>query len=551
MNQIRLGKGKNINSVNQDSYINKSLDNTIRSIPVNDFERVLDLENLYNLERNVCEKYRLSFTINPVLTNVLTNLGVNGLSIFNNIEFRGLMNPLNNGINQKTIITYKESVNKHLIYENGWAGYYTYNGLSSDCFLNKLMPNDDVLALNNGQDTRNWFFNLYYIHDHQNLPNSGLSVIHSENVDYGGRVFKMFLSPINHNLNIGDRVYIGNIGTSSGVYTIYDVGNYDNELKQNYFVVELPTTDPISDLSNVYFRKSINGFLSSYYYRKLKRITNTNGTPFGINSYKISEMGYAKNVYGDTISQLIFNTDIDITNLVDNRKRRPMELILGVFKNRFSSNGVGVFTNLKSGLNLNYTGYFSNTIIDVRKINPLNYNHTMDSIINYNQDDLIYDVAEFNNYECKEYSLNKINYRFNTINREEDSNVTVTDHEATYNLGKRYEGYYYDPFYSIQIREESEEVYEGDEFDELPFHSVEYSEAMYRWREVLQKTDSTIQYPFVNGYHYINTDIILKQKRQDPFNKYGLFHNSFPFDRGGSSNNFDDDILIENINDEC
>lgn len=72
--KIRLNKTDNVNSVNTDNITELNLDRTAKVLP---YSEVIDTVNLYSQfekERNSSDKYRFSFTINPVCSNVLFNV---------------------------------------------------------------------------------------------------------------------------------------------------------------------------------------------------------------------------------------------------------------------------------------------------------------------------------------------------------------------------------------------------------------------------------------------------------------------------------------------
>lgn len=71
--KIFLEKNKSINSVNAEGFMNVELSAKTRLTPYNDIDEKLSLYQLYNDERDACEKFRMVFTINPICSNVLFN----------------------------------------------------------------------------------------------------------------------------------------------------------------------------------------------------------------------------------------------------------------------------------------------------------------------------------------------------------------------------------------------------------------------------------------------------------------------------------------------
>ena len=71
--KVFLEKNKSINSVNAESFMNVELSAKTRLTPYNDVDEKLSLYQLYNDERDACERFRMVFTINPICSNVLFN----------------------------------------------------------------------------------------------------------------------------------------------------------------------------------------------------------------------------------------------------------------------------------------------------------------------------------------------------------------------------------------------------------------------------------------------------------------------------------------------
>jgi len=71
--KVYLEKNRDVNSVNEESFVNIDLSTKYKLLPYNDISDFLNLNNLYTAERNACRKYRLILTINPICTNVLFN----------------------------------------------------------------------------------------------------------------------------------------------------------------------------------------------------------------------------------------------------------------------------------------------------------------------------------------------------------------------------------------------------------------------------------------------------------------------------------------------
>lgn len=70
---IRLNKTDSIHSRNVDVYGNLSIAQTGKILPINGISGVIDINDVFNDERDKCTDYRLTLTINPFCTNILFN----------------------------------------------------------------------------------------------------------------------------------------------------------------------------------------------------------------------------------------------------------------------------------------------------------------------------------------------------------------------------------------------------------------------------------------------------------------------------------------------
>lgn len=71
--KIRLNNTNSINSINTEEYIDVNLECTSKLLPYPNVIGEVDAYEVFENERNSCEKYRLIVTINPYCTNVLFN----------------------------------------------------------------------------------------------------------------------------------------------------------------------------------------------------------------------------------------------------------------------------------------------------------------------------------------------------------------------------------------------------------------------------------------------------------------------------------------------
>lgn len=548
MDKIRLNKGKNINSVNVDIFKGLNITSANKQLIDTNINKIIDVSEVFVSEKNNGGRFRISSTINPLFTNVLTNIsGPDSLSSFNEDRFRSKISPANAALNLKENISFNNSIKNFRLNKNGWVGYYNPLLLTNDCKLIDLHPKRNELNLLGVNGVKNWDICVTYpfMNDYHPLIENGLPLNNFEIIEYNGRNMIRFSSIFNHGLKTGDKVFISGLVETNleGEYLVYKVGLSDGSNKDNYFVIDINQTITLTDISS--FRRVVNGEKSTYYFRVFKKIKTSVSPVIESDDYEIFQMGFSNNIFNDNIIQVNFNEDIDTTDLIDNLKRPISEIFITFIKKSDS-----LFSSVKSGFDLNFINDFNYNIPDIRRItnnvsSPFAF---LENSIDINQDLFYGDLIEFNNFEIKEIILNEVNHRFNTNNR--DNGATLNVDGDLIALGKRYEGYYYKPHHLIKIREISDYIEQGSINDELPEYAINLGDGRFLWRDVFDFGNSlNLDIPFLNGCHYVNKLINLFLKRQDPFGDYGLYYNSFPRDIVGT---IEDNNFINNTNeDEC
>jgi hypothetical protein len=176
------------------------------------------------------------------------------------------------------------------------------------------------------------------------------------------------------------------------------------------------------------------------------------------------------------------------------------------------------------------------------------------------------DLVEFSPYEFNETVLADVMHRFNTIDRELTENINIID-SAEENVSKqkkiiegtRCEGYIYKPHHKIKIRSFSDYTESGDDMTVgMPEYKYMVSPNVYIWRDFLNAGEGNLgenlDFPFVNGCHYLYKNILFPVKRQDPFGQFDLYYNGnevvfSPKDINGDS--FSDKFNVNSNSDGC
>lgn len=228
----------------------------------------------------------------------------------------------------------------------------------------------------------------------------------------------------------------------------------------------------------------------------------------------VSRLAFAKNIYGDDVGEIVFTDDIDISNLIDNLGRPISTLYIMFFKSNkgykewygfypekyiekridINSDNVtyshcfGMLTcgyetsdesicnsDIDSIYTINNIGESSQGI-SISKLNKGRDDYYYDTEIAYDVDKKFYgDICCYDGYNIVEESIQPIMHRFNTAQRESSQslsnvfyqkfnydNIIYDDYDINQNftiktdvvknVNQKKEGYYYKPFYPIEIK---------------------------------------------------------------------------------------------------
>jgi hypothetical protein len=304
---------------------------------------------------------------------------------------------------------------------------------------------------------------------------------------------------------------------------------------------------------NLSYAKVIDGNQCKYYVRIFSRLPNwkfnIDGEVSEYNLYRkdsdlikkyqhtdftnhVSKLGFASNVYGDDIGEIIFTDDIRLDSLKDNLGRPLTEIYISFFKcnqgykewyglGGFDGGSASIRTNAK---NIEFSHVFGrltcafelnprslvdkslsnvtaiNNIDIVEQFNGLSFNKigndTLRNKLNIEDDEIQYRPLTYNNMtyegdvnfygdlvcfspsECKEDTLQMAQFRFNTAQRELNTNgayssikydeiefddydtksFKATLNNSIPNTDNHKEGYYYEPHHKIQVHSFSNDV---------------------------------------------------------------------------------------------
>jgi hypothetical protein len=563
----RLGSELSQKSSNIDSYMKIEVTNNEATLPVGDINHIVDVGERFDKERQGSSYYRLIGTIKPLMSNVLFNIsGPDSWSSFNSTIFRDQTYPPNSTTSDIVDLTYKQSIARHLKEIDGWFGYndpITYKqGL---CGFIDMEPKRRRFSFINDRlngNTKNWDVTITYPSNSADtaMTIGGLLMFDKITATVSQRSMTALGTPVKHNLEKGDIVRI--VGTNfDGDYTIQRRGLDNGDLMDYYFVIDIdPSTTVIG--TNSKMKKVINGQESVYYWRIFSKIKTRVSAEIETDDYEIYPLAFSNNIYNDTISQIVFNEDIDVSDLTDNLGRPLSELYLSIIKTegddvKGSFNG---FTAIKSGIEVPYmpeiqatvSEAFKTTIPDIRRIHdgvlaPTMSHTPLESNVNIGLNGYYGDVVEYNKFRCKETILGEVHHRFNTTNRVGNGQVAQ---------GPRQEGYYYKAHHLIRIRNFSPYIEQGDlTTDGIPDYAENLGDGRWLWRDLLsigynEGQEDPVNYPFLNGCHYIHQNYPITLRRQDPFGYFGLYYSAL-VDSDPSGNQDGDNFITNQTENVC
>lgn len=558
-------------SVNTDTFLKIKLDGKEKLLPYNSINEIVNVGEQFNIERQNSKFYRILGTINATVSNPLfnlsdtTNRNFRTWAGFNDILFLDTDKPRDYVTTNQNDYNYNESIINNLKEVNGWFGFYnnfswdtmatTYDNLFYDMEPQRsrfsFIPDKSPYS-NSKTPVKNWELTITYPHNsdkNHEMVKGGLLIIDTLPVVVATKQMTAFGMACLHNLSIGDVIKITGTTGYDGIHTVIRTGLDDGSFRDYYFVIDLPSTGLIGGTSRI--KKIIAGNESEYYFRIFKKIKTRSTPTIEVDDYEIYKLGFSENIYADNICQYVFNEDIDVTDLVDNLGRPLTELYVTKIKTSSDS----LFTKISSGIETPFMPRLkkSSTIpylINVPAINmihngvntPFKSHKPLENQLNIYGDYFYGDLVEYNLYEVKETILANISHSFNTKNRETASNLTYLDTKGfspinkTIDLGPRFEGYFYNPHQLVRIRQFSDYIEQGDEKTlNIPSYAVNIGDNTYLWRDLLdigynQSDENALNYPFLNGCHYIYQNDNFLVRRQDPFNNWGLYYNKFPSD---------------------
>jgi hypothetical protein len=325
----------------------------------------------------------------------------------------------------------------------------------------------------------------------------------------------------NHGLKPNDWI---DLRVGAGASVLNGLFKITKVVNNNEFLI-LPPILPISqqtDTTNLdVFYRILDGVPSEYYFRKFKVMTE-------LNDYEVYKAAYSKNIfnygYGNNINLFHFDRDIDVSGLIDNLGRPISRLYLTITRRAGSASvvngGFGGWGTVTSLMEENRTVLPSSDtspyILDVlsfwQNTDPLTSGTISKPLVG---DSYFGDFAEYNSFNLEEKILSNVINRF-SVPRVDPNDVTIYD-------GGVGEGYYYKQHNEIRIKEFSKsiETTKNEPNELFPSWAQINNDGTVSWRDLLsigffEEGTLGVDYPFVNGCHYLYDNYSIYIRRQKP-----------------------------------
>ena len=456
-NKILLNSVKLPNNVNVNTQIQFGLNHTNKPIPLNDIDTTVSQYEQFEKERKESTKYRFYGVVKPVVTNALFN---------ENIKiYLKEPKPLPN-------VSPVPQVAAKTIMSNSICEFFPFD------------PGYDRLKMLDSDGASNYLFKLVYpfgtkditlVKNNLNISlKDGVPIIDKFTIELNGRQYIGFRTPMNHGLNVGDRIRLFNfvdntpnntLNLTTQLYRVFKLGNQVNDNKLRTFVIDVNPSDINFTIGVSTIKRSVNGKLSSYYVRQFKSLTSSD-----YKDYDLYPAAYGVTYFNDEVVAFNFKNDIDVSSLVDNLGRPITEIYLSIIKNDNDSDPTSLNTQywLQQQQNLipPYNTRFWTKIsagYDLENNNNVNYNIRSYGDTNYvgslyyeniDESDDVFDgdIVEYNESELLERRMENLYHRVNTVYREFLNSIYSTYSQDS-NKGNKKEGYIDSPFNLIKIRE--------------------------------------------------------------------------------------------------
>lgn len=514
---------------------------------------VLDIDELFNKERNESKNYKIHGKIKMVFRNMYS-----GDTSYNPLLKNIYLSGDGTGGDATGFLPYNEfaflrnDVVREVIDPTSTTGS-TLSSYSPSFILSGYTGHTTITPID--APYHNW--NVYLSYVYSGDTNHSMKYSLSGNTSYDfvsgdgipfrvttGAKYSTLTSPVEHGISKGEYLILS--GQTEPIY-ITDVGNeiYNSEkYVLNILNNDIPTGVTFTNNTVVLGKRcidknNVSGTTSEYYVHKHKILTSTK-------DYILDKIGFESPIWEDE-KKIIFENTLGENDVIVERNR--MESVIYDFKEPFVltglTNNLGYTpTDLYVSILLkNGNGYFNyppkvgwkfnfhdtwvdqhfsgNTSEEISMGTGTTITSNLSGTtfiagepLSIGTSGLTGAFIEYNESELKERVISEAFHKFTSpttiFDHGQDDN-TLFSGSSVNNL----HGLYYQPYYRIKIRQLSPyiETSDTDEIINLP-ENVKYFEGenLWKWRDLydqgfVDQDGYGTNYPFINNIHYIKYDI--------------------------------------------
>ena len=546
----------------QDLTTKVGLESSTELLREGDKTIILNLDDLYFDERNECNKYKIYGKLKMIFRNMY--LGVSGYGNLNEylyLQGDGADNNFNGYLPYNEFAFLRNDIYRET------ADYFTVTDSTMGTYtptfsLPDPIPNKHQTISLMEAPYHNWNIYVSYVYSQDSshpikYTLSGATKTEDINI-------KTFVSgdgipcrveskigyyklncPVEHGVNEGEFVII-----SGKTYSVSSLG--DERYDSQKYVINLNkpqfsgvTLNPIVLIKRCIDADNLTGTTSTYYVHKHKILTNST-------NYILDKAGFETPIFEDEKKLLLENSAGRGNFLVE---RNRMESVIFDFKDSFVLSGLTnnlSFTPTEVYLSVIYrngSGYFDypvkvgyrfhlhDTWVDnhysgstANETSLTKSGYTKDGTTFYTGnslnigDTLVGAFIEYNHSELKERVISDAFHKLTNPATIFDFNQNESSYySGATDLNKV--GLYYQPHHKIKLRELSPyvETSNTNNILDLPENAEFFAtEGLWKWRDLydhgyIDPDGNGTDYPFVNGQHYVKTDINFYLRNEHSF----------------------------------
>jgi hypothetical protein len=545
--RIVLGNKRYAGASNQPIFLQIPLIGERREIIQGERSSIVDLQDVFDGERQTSTTFRLVGKIVNIFDNAISGK-TNYDPYKNNLYYLDPANSVNTNIwkgypqyDEFTIIR-DSSIPNHIDFYPKSATTYNWSTYVSYVFSSTTAQT------------------MSYVDEKFNVTNSNFNV--ADGIPFvlkkgtaNGKNLIYFYCGTDHNLRAGQYIKLNITINGKNIFQIYGIGDETYSSESRVFSIYNLKFSDNDVLTGTYgnFKRIVNinnsGETTSRYYVRLHKIITKP------NEIVLNKLGFENNAFpikkkleysaltpnqvqrvsvkdGTQNYSFTVSKDIDIENLIDNNGKPITELFITMinrgYMGWFNKPAQGLQRALDIGWEFNFLEntsdpWWNHTSTDNKDNITVNSYQVNNNTFYYNNflnvDDVIKgDFCEYNDIEQQEYVLSPIYHKYSynpdhfNVALEIPPGYQGTEiGEYNYTNTVLYPpGYFYKPHYSIPIRVFSDYIESAnlEDIDGAPFYSF-YSnnETKFYWRDLysygfIDNEGLGLDIPFINGAHY-------------------------------------------------